>query len=219
MEHPYFTPDGHVALLSHPITFKFAARYPDTPFRNISITVVQSDSDVPQAVLLFQAYDRTELIRHDAFEVVFHDLSVPYSPPFSHPILNPLPPIYPSTYDFAQSPQLWLTVDIAPLKGKPDAYRLMQMPSIPEQRRNGLVTDGIGLIWKQTICLQVVGLKRIHRNVVIFIAREVMTTYIIEIWCEPHMARVPENIFPHPMFKGRHYLDIVNFPEGSRSST
>src|ERR1700734_1883689 len=93
-EHPYFTPDGHVALLSHPITFKFAARYPDTPFRNISITVVQSDSDVPQAVLLFQAYDRTELIQHDAFEVVFHDLSVPYSPPFSHPILNPLPPIY-----------------------------------------------------------------------------------------------------------------------------
>jgi hypothetical protein len=75
------------------------------------------------------------------------------------------------------------------------------MPCASSWQSDKRVSEGVVVVWKGAE-LQIVGVRRRHENVVIFVAREITTSYVVDIWAPAEFVslKVPPH---HDLFRNR----------------
>jgi hypothetical protein len=101
---------------------------------------------------------------------------------------NVLPPHHPHVLDIIRAHKKPLHIKLKPINHL-DAYKLTEIPYDPSRKCNDRLSEGILAFWDD-VELQIVGIRRIHENVVIFVAREATTAYTIDIWARTEWACV-----------------------------
>jgi hypothetical protein len=197
-EYPYHTGNGHTILLSHPVTFSFP---PNCPLDQLAITVMQMDHEPPRAIITFQPFDQDDTWKHIAAkEIMIHGIIPPFSSPLDHLMMTATPVQSPSIPNTTLPPYNPLRVKLRPIVHL-DAYELLELPYCDQWEVDTQLSVGAHLIWN-VVEMQVVGIRRIYENIVVFIAQETTSLFTIEIWTPKVWADTPP-MPQHWMFKDR----------------
>jgi hypothetical protein len=179
---PYTTPNGHFFRSSHPATFIFTTRFHNSPFTKLQFTILHTEKRIPQAIVTFQTLHDTAPKRIAAKELIFHNITpLSFFPPQYEPLTTVLPPNFPTVLDIIRAHQKLLFVHLAKIDHH-DAYALTGPPSTADLKSFDRISEGVHVVWENQGKFQVVAVKRIYQNIVVFIARESRTCYSIEIW-------------------------------------
>jgi hypothetical protein len=185
---PYTTPDGHIFHSSHPTTFIFTNRFLSFPFIKLHITITHTSGRVPQAILTFQTFQDSAHKRIAAKELIFHPITTPsFFPPQYEPLTTVLPHNFPTVFDLVRAHQKLLYVSLVKIDHH-DAYKLNALPIAADLRSFDKLSEGVHIVWEKKGKFQIVAVKRIYQNIVVFIARESRTDYSIEIWAPQEWA-------------------------------